>query len=70
MIAAANDLIDIHELRLSAVESFLPASLMMLLLGVAAVSIYLLAWSFGAAGHGGRAAMLLLALLVDLLLQQ
>ena len=64
LIAAANELIDIHELRLSAVESFLPASLMLLLLGVAGVSIYFLAWSFGAAGHGGRTAMLLLVLLV------
>ncbi len=64
LIAAANELIDIHELRLSAVESFLPASMMLLLLGVAGVSIYFLAWSFGAAGHGGRTAMLLLVLLV------
>ena len=64
MITATNELIDIHELRLASVENYLPASLLLLLLGVAVASIYLIAWSFGAAGHGGRAAILSLALLI------
>ena len=64
LITATNELIDIHELRLAAIENFLPASLFLLLLGVAAVAIYLLAWSFGAAGHGGRIATLAIPLLV------
>ena len=68
LIAAANELIDIHELLLAAVENFLPASLFVLLLGVAAVAIYFLAWSFGAAGHGGRLAVLLLPLLIGTVL--
>jgi hypothetical protein len=68
LITAANELIDIHELRLASRENFLPASLLLLLLGVAAVAVYFLAWSFGAAGHGGRLAMLLLGLLVGTVL--
>lgn len=64
LIIAANELIDIHELRLASIENFLPASLLLLLLGVAAVAIGFLAWSFGAVAHRGRTAMLVLALLI------
>ena len=64
LITAANELIDIHELRLSSTENFLPASLFLLLLGVAAVTIAFLAWSFGAAAQGGRTAMLTLGILL------
>ena len=64
LITAANELIDLHELRISAVEVFLPASLFLILLSVATVAIYFIAWSFGAVGHGGRIAVLLLGLLI------
>ncbi len=68
LITAANELIDLHELRIASVENFLPASLLLILLGVAAVAIYFLAWSFGAAGDGGRVAILLLGLLIGTVL--
>jgi hypothetical protein len=68
LITAANELIDIHELRIASVENFLPASLLLILLGVAAVAIYFLAWSFGATGGGGRVAILLLGLLIGTVL--
>ena len=68
LITAANELIDLHELRLASSENFLPASLLLLLLGVAAVTMYFLAWAFGAAGHGGRRAILSLGLLIVVIL--
>jgi len=64
LISAANELIDLHELRLASVENRLPAALFLLLLGMAAFAIAFLAWSFGAAAHRGRTPMLLLALLI------
>ena len=64
LITAANEVIDLHEMRISAVEVFLPASLFLILLTVASVAIYFLAWSFGAVAHGGRIAVLLLVLLI------
>ena len=68
LIASTNELIDLHELRLASIENFLPASLLLLLVSVAAVTIYFLAWAFGAAGHGGRGAILSLALLIVVIL--
>ena len=68
LITAANDLIDIHELRLTAIENYLPATLMLLLFGVASAAIFFLAWSFGATGYGGRVAIQLLGLLIVVVL--
>jgi hypothetical protein len=64
LVSATIDLVNIRELRLASVENFLPASLLLTLLGVAAVAIYFLAWAFGAVGRGGRVAILLLGLVV------
>ena len=64
LITAANDLFDVHELRLASIENYLPASLFLLLLTVASVSLGFLAWSFGAANQGGRRAILALGLLI------
>ena len=64
LISAANELIDLHELRLASVENQLPAAPFVLLLAVAAFAIAFLAWSFGAAAQRGRTPMLLLALLI------
>jgi hypothetical protein len=68
VISAANEVIDLHELRLASVENRLPPALFFLLLGVAALAIAFLAWSFGAALHRGRTPMLLLALLIGAVL--
>jgi len=68
VISAANELIDLHELRLASVENRLPAALFVMLLAVAGLAIAFLAWSFGAASHRGRTPMLLLALLVGAVL--
>jgi hypothetical protein len=64
LITAANELIDMHEKRLASIFNFLPVTLLLLLVTVAAVAIGFLAWSFGAAAHGGRKAMFMLGLLV------
>jgi hypothetical protein len=63
LISAANELIDLHELRLASVENRLPAALFL-----GALAIAFLAWSFGAASQRGRTPMLLLALLVGAVL--
>ena len=64
LIASANEVIDIHELRLASIENYLPVSLLILLLGVGAVAMSFLAWSFGAGTHGSRKAVLMLGLLI------
>ena len=64
LIAAANELIDIHEMRLASIENYLPMSLLLLLVGVASVSTSFLAWSFGAGTHNSRKAVLMLGLLI------
>jgi len=68
LITAANEVIDIHELRLASIVNFLPAPLFLLLLTVAAVATGFLAWSFGAANQGGRTAILMLGFLIGAVL--
>ena len=68
LITAANGLIDIHELRLASIENYLPASLVLLLPGVAAVAVGFLAWSFGAGTHESRKAILILGVLIVVVL--
>ena len=64
LITAANEMIDLHELRLASIENHLPAPLFLLLFTVASVSLGFLAWAFGAANQGGRAAFMALGLLI------
>ena len=68
LIGSANELIDLHELRLASLENHLPPALFLLLLALGALSVAFLAWSFGAASHHGRAPMVLLALLIGAVL--
>jgi len=68
LIASANELIDLHEMRMASLENFLPPAFILMLLAVAAVALAFLGWSFGAASYGGRLALLLLALLVTTVL--
>ena len=68
LITAANEVIDIHELRLASIMNFLPAPLFLVLFTIAAVAIGFLAWSFGAANQGGRIAILMLGLLIGAVL--
>ena len=68
MINAANEVIDIHELRLTSIGNYLPAPLFLLLITVAAVSMGFLAWAFGAANQGGRTAIVMLGLLIGVVL--
>ena len=68
LINAANALIDIHELRLASIYNYLPATLLLLLLGVAAVAISFLAWSFGAGTHHNRKPILMLGILISAVL--
>lgn len=64
LVTAANQLIDIHEMRLASIENYLPVALLLLLLGVAAIATSFLAWSFGAGTTGSRKAILMLGLLI------
>ena len=68
LISSANELIDLHELRLASIENHLPPALFALLLALGAMSVGFLAWSFGAASQRGRAPMLVLALLLGAVL--
>ena len=68
LISSANELIDLHELRLASLQNQLPSALFYLLLSLAALSVVFLAWSFGAASQRGRAPMILLALLIGAVL--
>jgi len=68
LISSANELIDLHELRLASIENHLPPELFSLLLALAALSVGFLAWSFGATSHRGRSPTLALALLIGALL--
>ena len=64
LINSANEVIDLHELRLASLQNHLPSALFYLLLTLAALSVGFLAWGFGAVGHRGRAPIILLALLI------
>jgi hypothetical protein len=68
LINGANELIDIHELRFSSIENFLPATLFVLLTTIASVAMAFFAWSFGASEHGRRTANLMLGLLISAVL--
>lgn len=64
VIAAANDLIDLDELRMASLENYTPAPIILLLIGIAAVALAFFGWSFGAANRRSAISMLLLTLLV------
>jgi len=64
-INSANQVIDLHELRLSSLQNHLPATLFYMLVSLGAVSVGFIAWGFGAASsHRGRAPPILLAILI------
>ena len=64
LIAAANELIDLHELRVASIENFLPAFLILLLPCITAAAVASLAWSSGATSERGRTPIFLLTLLI------
>ena len=64
LINSANEVIDLHELRLASLQNQLPSALFYLLLTLAALSVGFLAWGFGAVGHRGRTPIILLAILI------
>jgi hypothetical protein len=68
IINAANEVIDIHELRLASIGNYLPAPLLLVLATVASLAMGFLAWAFGAANQGGRTAIVTLGLLIDVVL--
>jgi hypothetical protein len=68
LIASANAVIDLDELRTSSLENYVPAPIILLLVGVAAVALALFGWSFGATERRSTISMVLLALLVTTIL--
>ena len=64
LITAANELIDLHELRVASIENYLPPFLILLLPGVTGVAVAALAWSFGTTTERGRTPIFLLTLLI------
>lgn len=68
LIASANEVIDLDELRMSSLENYIPAQIILLLVGVASVALAFLGWSFGAAERRSAISMALLALLMTTVL--
>jgi hypothetical protein len=68
LITSTNEMIDLDELRMASLENYVPAQIMLLLVGVAAVAFAFLGWSFGAAEQRSTISMVLLALLVTTVL--
>jgi hypothetical protein len=68
LVPAANEMIDLDELRMASLENVLPTPIILLLVAVASVALALLGWSFGASGQRSQTAMALLALVVTVVL--
>jgi hypothetical protein len=68
VVSAANDVIDLDELRISSLENYVPAPIVLLLVAVAAVALAFLGWSFGAAGQRSYGSMVLISLLLTTVL--
>jgi hypothetical protein len=68
LINSANEVIDIHELRLSSLQNRLPTGLFYLLVGMAALSVAFQASGFGATSRFGRGPPMLLAILITTVL--
>ena len=68
LIASANEVIDLDELRMASLENYIPAPIILLLVGVAAVALAFLGWSFGAAERRSTTSMVLLASLISTVL--
>jgi sensor domain CHASE-containing protein len=64
LIASANEVIDLAELRLASYQNYLPAAIIALLVVVAAMAVGFFGWSFGAADRRSLAAQCLLAFLI------
>jgi hypothetical protein len=68
VVTAANNVIDLDELRISSLENYVPAPVVLLLVGMAAIALAFLGWSFGAIGQRSHKAMALLTLLLTTVL--
>jgi hypothetical protein len=68
LIAAANEVIDVDELRTSSLENYVPAHIILLLVGVASVALAFFGWSFGAAAQRSTTSMVALAFLLTAVL--
>ena len=68
LINSANQVIDMHELRIASLQNHLPSTLFYLLFSLAALSVGFLAWGFGAAAQRGRTPIFLLAILIGAIL--
>lgn len=68
LIASANEVIDLDELRTSSLENYVPAPIILLLIGVGAVALAFFGWSFGAAERRSTTSMVALAFLLTAVL--
>lgn len=68
LVSAANEVIDLDELRMSSLENYVPALIMLVLIGVAAVALAFLGWSFAAAQQRSVVSMVMLSVLVTVVL--
>jgi hypothetical protein len=68
LIASANEVIDLDELRMSSLENYVPAPIILLLVGVAAIALAFFGWSFGAAEQRSTTSMVALAFLLTAVL--
>ena len=65
---AINKVIDLHEERVATMENYVPAGLILMLIGFAALSLCMVGWTAGLAGRQSRAAMAVLAVLITMVL--
>jgi hypothetical protein len=68
LVASANEVIDLDELRMSSLENYVPAPVILLLVGVASVALAFFGWSFGAAERRSTTSMVALAVLLTAVL--
>ena len=68
LVSAANEVIDDDELRISSLENYVPAPIVLLLVGVSALALAFLGWSFGAAGQRSNTSIALVSLLLTAVL--
>jgi len=68
VMEAMNEVFDLHEARVAALENYVPAGLILMLITVAALSLSLVGWTAGLAGRRSHAATVLFAVLVTVVL--
>ena len=68
VMSAVNDVIDMHETRIAAIENYIPAGLILMLIVFAALALYLVGWTAGLTRCRSQASTFIFAILVIMVL--